>query len=56
MKNFRRSLRYLLPYKGRLILSVFCVFLITVLWAGGLVVHLVLVLRLRPQATEGPSS
>jgi ABC-type multidrug transport system fused ATPase/permease subunit len=36
MKNFRRSLRYLLPYKGRLILSVVCVFLITVLWAGGL--------------------
>jgi len=36
MKNFWRSLRYLLPYKGRLILSVICVFLITVLWAGGL--------------------
>jgi len=36
MKNFRRSLRFLLPYKGRLGLSVICVFFITVLWAGGL--------------------
>ncbi len=36
MKNFRRSLRFLLPYKGRLGLSIICVFFITVLWAGGL--------------------
>jgi len=36
MKNFWRSLRYLLPYKGRLILSIICVVLMTVLWAGGL--------------------
>ena len=36
MKNFRRSLRFLWPYKGRLGLSILCVFLITVLWAGGL--------------------
>ncbi len=36
MTNFFRSLRYLWPYKARLIISVICVVLITVLWAGGL--------------------
>ena len=36
MTNFWRSLRYLLPYKGKLILSMICVLLITALWAGGL--------------------
>jgi ABC-type multidrug transport system fused ATPase/permease subunit len=36
MTNFWRSLRYLLPYKGKLIVSVICVILMTVLWAGGI--------------------
>jgi subfamily B ATP-binding cassette protein MsbA len=36
MVNFRRSLRYLWPYRGRLFASVLCVVLISALWAGGL--------------------
>ena len=36
MKNFRRSLKYLWPYRGRLALSAVLVFLIAVLWGGGL--------------------
>ena len=36
MENFRRSLRYLWPYRGRLAVSAVCVILISALWAGGL--------------------
>ena len=36
MKNFRRSLRYLWPYRMRLGISFVCVFFIAVLWSGGL--------------------
>ncbi|MCD6365141.1 MAG: ABC transporter ATP-binding protein, partial [Planctomycetes bacterium] len=36
MKNFFRSLGYLKPYRGRLIVSLMCVAMIGVLWAGGL--------------------
>lgn len=36
MKNFRRSLKYLWPYRRRLALSAVLVFLIAVLWGGGL--------------------
>jgi len=36
MKNFLRSLRYLRPYRTRLIVSVVCVLLIAALWGGGL--------------------
>ena len=36
MKNFRRSLKYLWPYRRRLALSVLCAVLIGVLWGGGL--------------------
>ncbi len=36
MKNFRRSLRYLWPYRPRLALAAACVLLIAVLWGGGL--------------------
>ena len=36
MKNFRRSLRYLWPYRGRLTVAVICVVLIAALWGGGL--------------------
>jgi ABC-type multidrug transport system fused ATPase/permease subunit len=36
MKNFRRSLRYLWPYRGRIAVAVVCVLLIASLWGGGL--------------------
>jgi len=36
MRNFRRSLRYLRPYWGRLTIAVLCTLLICVLWACGL--------------------
>ncbi|MBL7134204.1 MAG: ABC transporter ATP-binding protein [Phycisphaerae bacterium] len=36
MKSFRRSFRYLLPYRGRLGVSLVCVLLISVLWGGGI--------------------
>ena len=36
MRNFYRSLRYLKPYKTRLVFSCICVLLIAVLWGGGL--------------------
>ncbi len=36
MKNFFRSVRYLLPYRARLIGALVCVLAISVLWAGGL--------------------
>ena len=36
MKNFLRSLRYLRPYRTRLIVSIVCVLLIAALWGGGL--------------------
>jgi len=36
MKNFFRSIRYLWPYRVRLGISIVCVGLISVLWAGGL--------------------
>ena len=36
MKNFRRSLRYLWPYRARLAGSLACVALIAVLWGGSL--------------------
>ena len=36
MKNFIRSTRYLLPYRGRLAWAVVCVILISALWGGGL--------------------
>ena len=35
MKYFFRSVRYVLPYRGRLIGSAVCVFAIAILWAGG---------------------
>jgi len=35
MEHFRRSLRYLWPYRRRLIASGLCVAMISVLWAGG---------------------
>ena len=36
MENFRRSLRYLWPYRKRLAISIVCVIVIAILWAGGL--------------------
>ena len=36
MKNFRRSLKYLWPYRARLAASLGCVVLIAVLWGGSL--------------------
>jgi ATP-binding cassette, subfamily B, bacterial MsbA len=36
MRNFFRSLRYLRPYRARLLVAVLCVALIAVLWGGGL--------------------
>ncbi len=36
MKAFWRSLRYLWPYRGRLVVSGICVVFIAVLWGGGL--------------------
>ena len=36
MKNFRRSLKYLWPYRARLAASLVCVVLIAILWGGGL--------------------
>jgi len=36
MQNFRRSLKYLWPYRFRLGVSIVCVILIAVLWGGGL--------------------
>ena len=36
MKNFRRSLKYLWPYRARLGASMACVVAIAVLWGGGL--------------------
>ena len=36
MKNFRRSLKYLWPYRRRLAISVVCAILIATLWGGGL--------------------
>ena len=36
MKHFRRSLKYLWPYRGRLSVAIICVIAIALLWAGGL--------------------
>ena len=36
MKNFRRSLKYLWPYRRRLALSAMCAICIALLWGGGL--------------------
>jgi len=36
LKSFFRSFRYLLPYRGRLGVSLVCVLLISVLWGGGM--------------------
>ena len=36
MENFRRSLRYLWPYRMRITVAVVCVLVIAVLWGGGL--------------------
>jgi len=36
MPNFRRSLKYLWPYRGRLAVGSVCVLLIAALWGGGL--------------------
>ncbi|MEI7835593.1 MAG: hypothetical protein WCK05_04185, partial [Planctomycetota bacterium] len=36
MKNFKRSLRYLWPYRGRLTLAFLCILVIATLWGGGL--------------------
>ena len=36
MQNFRRSLKYLWPYRFRLGVSIVCVILIAILWGGGL--------------------
>ncbi len=36
MKDFFRSLKYLKPYKGRLVVSMMCVVCIAVLWGAGL--------------------
>ena len=36
MKNFRRSLRYVWPYRARLALAMLCAVLIAALWGGGL--------------------
>ena len=36
MKNFRRSLRYLWPYRSRIALGLVCVLMLAVLWGGGL--------------------
>ena len=36
MQNFRRSLKYLWPYRGRIGVAVACVMCIAVLWGGGL--------------------
>lgn len=36
MKNFRRSLKYLWPYRWRLGLALVCVLIVAVLWGGGL--------------------
>jgi len=36
MKNFRRSLRYLRPYRGRIAGAIICALLIAVLWGSGL--------------------
>jgi subfamily B ATP-binding cassette protein MsbA len=40
MKSFRRSLKYLRPYRLRVALTLLCVIFISVLWAGGLSVLL----------------
>ncbi len=36
MENFRRSLKYLWPYRRRLVLAFLCILIIAALWAGGL--------------------
>jgi len=36
LPNFRRSLWYLYPYRGRLTIAIICTLLIAVLWGGGL--------------------
>lgn len=36
MENFRRSLRYVWPYRARLLLAFGCILAVAVLWAGGL--------------------
>jgi ABC-type multidrug transport system fused ATPase/permease subunit len=36
MKNFRRSLKYLWPYRGRIAVAIVCVLFIGGLWGGGL--------------------
>ncbi len=36
MKNFRRSLKYLWPYRGRIAVAAVCVVFIAALWGGGL--------------------
>ena len=36
MPNFRRSLKYLWPYRGRLAVACVCVVMIAALWGGGL--------------------
>jgi ABC-type multidrug transport system fused ATPase/permease subunit len=36
MKHFRRSLKYLWPYRGRITVAIVCVIFIALLWAGGI--------------------
>lgn len=36
MQNFRRSLKYLWPYRGRIAVAIICVLFIATLWSGGL--------------------
>jgi len=36
MENFRHSLRYLWPYRGRLAVAIVCVIFISILWGGGI--------------------
>ncbi len=54
MKAFTRSLKYTLPYKGRLIGSLICVLLIAVLWSGGIAMALPgLKVMLSPEGLHG---
>ncbi|MBT3278283.1 MAG: ABC transporter ATP-binding protein [Phycisphaerales bacterium] len=54
MKSFFRSVKYILPYKGRLIGSLICVLLIAVLWSGGIAMALPgLKVMLSPEGLHG---
>ena len=54
LKNLRRSLRYLWPYRARLALAMLCIVMVAVLWSGGIAMALPgLKVMLSPEGLHG---